>query len=345
MDVSPINFKAMAYVLDVEGFDSGAALARCGFGAVDALDDRGPWLPAPRFGELMAAVVEVTRDPCFGLVAGKSKGLMRHVTLMQVTLVAPTLRQVIDDICRFAPLYLARSEVELCLRDGVAEIVVSPVVAQGPGGRFRTELVATSAAQMVRFARGAADDIHAVELPHDCPAGQEARYAATFGPQVRFGRERCAIVFNPRLLDVPLQTHDPGAYAAAREVAEAALAARGPAPDTAGRVRQWLLSVLPRQPSMAEAAVRLRLSERGLRRRLSASGVTYIELTQQCHRAMAEQLLARRDLSIKQVADRLGFASVAGFHRAFRRWTGTTPVRWRDTPLSGARRGPSGEAP
>jgi len=213
------------------------------------------------------------------------------------------------------------------------------------GGRFRTELVATSAAQMVRFARGAADDIHAIDIPYACPPGQAARYAATFGPRVRFGRERCAVVFNPRLLDVPLQTHDPGAYAAARGVAETALAARGPAASLAERVGRWLLSVVPRQPSMAEAAARFKLSERALRRQLSASGVTYIELTQQCHRSVAEQLMARRDLSIKQVADCLGFASVAGFHRAFRRWTGTTPVTWRDAPLSVARRPSSGEAP
>ena len=345
MNVSPVNFKALAYVLDVEGFDSSRALDRCGFGAVDALDDHGPWLPAHRLGDLMAAAVDVTHDPCFGLVAGKSKGLMRHVTLMQVTLVAPTLRQVIDDISRFAPLYLERSEVELCVRSDVAEIAVSPVVSQGVGGRFRTELVATSAAQMVRFARGAPEDILAVEMPHDCPPGQASRYAATFGPQVRFGCDRCAVTFNPRLLDMPLQTHDPGAYAAARRVAEAALAAHGPAPRMAERVKQWLLSVMPRQPSLQEAAARFRLSERGLRRQLSASGVTYIELTQQCHRSMAEHLLARRDLSIQQVADRLGFASVASFHRAFRRWTGLTPVTWRDAPLSGARRRSSGEVP
>jgi AraC-like DNA-binding protein len=48
---------------------------------------------------------------------------------------------------------------------------------------------------------------------------------------------------------------------------------------------------------------------------------------------LAERLLAEQRLSIKQVADELGFASVSTFHRAFRRWTGHTPAGWQ-----GARR-------
>ena len=97
MRVSPVNFKALACVLAVEGFDADAALTRCGFGTLGDLDDQGPWLPAPLFDHLMAAVIEVTGDPCFGLVAGKSKALMLYVALMQVTLVAPTLRRVVED--------------------------------------------------------------------------------------------------------------------------------------------------------------------------------------------------------------------------------------------------------
>lgn len=331
MDVSPVSFKALAYVLEVEGFDSAAALAQCGLGPIDAWDDHGPWLPLGLFEGLMASAVAVSGDPCFGLVAGKSKGLMRHVTLMQVTLVAPDLRQVITDICHFAPLYLAQSEVQLHAVPGSARILVHPVVRHGVAGRFRTELVATSAAQMVKLARGGFDDILAVDFPYACPPGQAARYAATFGPKVRFGRDVCAVEFNPRLLDLALPTHDPVVYANARRLAEATLSRKGAAMNTAERLRRWLAAALPEQPSMQQAAQRLKLSERSLRRQLAASGVNYAQLTQQCHQAVAQQLLAGRSLSLKQVADRLGFSSVASFHRAFRRWTGTTPHTWRDT--------------
>ena len=40
-------------------------------------------------------------------------------------------------------------------------------------------------------------------------------------------------------------------------------------------------------------------------------------------------LLARKDLGVEQVADRLGYSDVANFTRAFRRWTGQTPAEYR----------------
>lgn len=45
MQLSPMNFKAPACVLEIEGHDAAAALSLWGFGAIAELDDLGPWLP------------------------------------------------------------------------------------------------------------------------------------------------------------------------------------------------------------------------------------------------------------------------------------------------------------
>jgi len=34
-------------------------------------------------------------------------------------------------------------------------------------------------------------------------------------------------------------------------------------------------------------------------------------------------------MPIKRIADRVGFSEVSAFHRAFKRWTGLTPARYR----------------
>jgi AraC-like DNA-binding protein len=329
MFASPVNFTTLAYILETEGHDAALALHRCGLGSVDGLRDDGPWLPVGQLEALMTAAVEVSRDPSFGLVAGKSKALMRYVTLTHVTLVAPTLRHVLADITRFAALVLDKSEVTLCESSEGARLDVTPVVALGTGGRFRTELVATSAVQMIGFARGGAQDVLEVEFPYLCPPDQAARYETTFGRRVRFGRDRCSVTFNASLLDMPLQTHDPLAYAQAHARAEAALSARDAGPRLVEGVRRCLLTALPLQLSLRETAERLNLTERGLRRRLAALGVSHAELARRCLQQAAEDALGNQRLATKQVASRLGFSSVASFHRAFRRWTGQTPVAWR----------------
>lgn len=334
MNVSPINFKVLAHVLDVEGFESAAALKSCGVASADELDDAGPWLPASLLDRSMAAAIEVTADACFGLVAGRSAGLMRYPIFTPLTLAAPTLRQVLEDVKHFAPLVVERAELDLVERRGSAQILVHPVVENGCSGNFRTELVAASAVHMLRFARASRTDLCEVDLPYACPPGQEPRYAAALGPHIRFGQARCVIRFDPRLLDARLQTDDPVAYATARMVAESALAAHKAGSDVAERVRRWLLTALPRQPSVRETAERFRMSERSLRRQLCMLGVTHAELAQQSCRMEAERLLAERGLPIKHIADCLGFSSVTSFHRAFRRWAGVTPAEWRAARLN-----------
>jgi AraC-like DNA-binding protein len=46
-----------------------------------------------------------------------------------------------------------------------------------------------------------------------------------------------------------------------------------------------------------------------------------------CERAL--QAVADTAASLPEVAESLGFAEVSTFYRAFRRWTGLPPVRWR----------------
>jgi AraC-like DNA-binding protein len=50
----------------------------------------------------------------------------------------------------------------------------------------------------------------------------------------------------------------------------------------------------------------------------------------------ARNLLAATDAPLKEVADQLGFSEPSSFHRAFKRWTGETPTRYRLSHRSAA---------
>lgn len=329
MKISPLNLMTLAHTLDVEGFDSRVALRRCGIDSLEAMKEDDEWVPVEHFDQLMAAAIDVTGDPGFGLVAGKSIALMRYGPMVPLVLSTPSLRQLLADLRQFAPLVVDRSEVELVEGQQSARLVVQALVQGGVSGHFRTEMVATSSLQMLRLSMATSADVYGVEFPYPCPIDRHERYVAAFGPDVAFERKECAIHFNPILLDAPSSMHNPGAYVAARTRAESALAAKLARTDMAERVRQWLITAFPLQPTTAETAEQLKVSERSLRRHLFNLGVTHADLAQECQRLMAQRLLADRKVSLKQVADALGFSSVSSFHRAFRRWTGQTPQAWR----------------
>ncbi|MGG7567868.1 AraC family transcriptional regulator [Rhodovulum sp. DZ06] len=73
------------------------------------------------------------------------------------------------------------------------------------------------------------------------------------------------------------------------------------------------------------AAAALHLTPRTLMRRLDAEGTSFQAIRDGLRRDIALRDLAQGGRSIEAIAQELGFASAATFHRAFRRWTGTTP--------------------
>ena len=77
---------------------------------------------------------------------------------------------------------------------------------------------------------------------------------------------------------------------------------------------------------LAEA---LKTSPRTLKRQLAAEGTSFSTLVDEERRQQAMILLRASGSSLKDVADRLGYANLANFTRAFHRWTGTTPSEHR----------------
>ncbi|MFW5877013.1 MAG: helix-turn-helix transcriptional regulator [Myxococcota bacterium] len=97
-----------------------------------------------------------------------------------------------------------------------------------------------------------------------------------------------------------------------------------------GRVRSMLATGLANGDANAtEVAKRLGVSTRTLTRRLERDGTSLKELADDLRRRLALQYVGSRDLPLSEVALLLGFSQTSAFHRAFRRWTGQTPLEYR----------------
>lgn len=84
-----------------------------------------------------------------------------------------------------------------------------------------------------------------------------------------------------------------------------------------------------------EASRQLGLSERTLYRRLAAQGLTFGQVLDRVREQRASYLLDNSELSIEQIAESLGFAEAASFSRAFKRWTGRSPLTFRHRSENG----------
>ncbi len=79
-----------------------------------------------------------------------------------------------------------------------------------------------------------------------------------------------------------------------------------------------------------DCASQVHLAPKTLMRRLKDEGTSFQQLKDIVRRDKAMHLLLRSDLSVYEIAEQVGYSDTAVFSRAFKKWTGESPKRYRD---------------
>ena len=82
-------------------------------------------------------------------------------------------------------------------------------------------------------------------------------------------------------------------------------------------------------PNAMEVANTLGFSERTLRRKLKSEGNSFQAIVDETKYEKARQYLKQGSESIDSIALKLGYKEAASFIRAFQRWSGMTPAKFR----------------
>lgn len=169
----------------------------------------------------------------------------------------------------------------------------------------------------------------AVELAFPAPA-HRAEHDRVFGCPVRFHAARSGLLIGRDAWRAANPHGDPELFAMLDLRARGLSGRLGVASSYADRVRAAIAGQLAGgELSLAAIARGLATSTRSLQRRLELEGIHYLELVETTRRAEAQAHLRDRRLSLGEVAARVGFAQPSSFTRAFRRWTGQTPLAYR----------------
>jgi AraC-like DNA-binding protein len=85
------------------------------------------------------------------------------------------------------------------------------------------------------------------------------------------------------------------------------------------------------QISLALTARNLGVSSRTLQRRLHERGISFWTIVDECRFRISGALLRETDLSVQEIAARVGYSTPGSFARAFARWAGLPPRAFRQT--------------
>ena len=212
-----------------------------------------------------------------------------------------------------------RDEFELSLWERWPDPVLRPFLAE------------EAFASVTAFLRSVLGDTWAPDrlfLTYPAPA-HAARYRRLFRCPVHFDADADRLVISADVLQKPIPTHHEPTLRTALEVCRSLIAPARIRPGVVAAVEVLLNAHLRRPLTMAEVAAQMHVTERTLRRQLAEAGDHFSAIRDRIRERRATALLRHSTLAVSGVALEVGFSDGREFRRAYRRWTGRTPLAAR----------------
>jgi AraC-like DNA-binding protein len=291
--------------------------------------DEYRWRRADVFG-LSRVALELTRDPALGLHWGEWLTTSSFNLISHLIAHASTLHCALETLQRFGQLVTDQFRVVLVETGDLAELRSVDATDQPlEVRRVTAEMLTIGLLDLIRHFGGPNAKVARVCFEYPAP-DYRAEYERLFAGTERFDQPFTGLVFDRALLHAQSPQKDEDLYATLSDLAARRLLRIQRRAPYSVRVQHHLLQQrAPHRVSMRQVARGLGVSVRSLHRRLTEEGQSYAALANEASAHLAKQLLTDEGHTIHETAHRMGFSNVSSFHRAFRRWTGTTPGAFR----------------
>jgi AraC-like DNA-binding protein len=289
-----------------------------------ALADPTTRVPLKVCEAIIARAHALTHEPALAFHVGTQMRLSSHGFLGFAAMTAGTVREALELATKFASTRTSAISLALHVEGDTASVVIDERTPLGDMREFLVVALLVGIWQLGQALTGGPLDGYA-ECAFPAPG-----YAAAMplGGRLRFERPAHRLVFAASVLALPFVTADPVATKISTAQLERELANVVDA-GLPSRMRA-LFAARADFPPITEVAKQLRMSTRTLKRKLAEHDTTFSALRDDQRRQRALLLLENRDLSIGEIATKLGYSELPNFTRAFRKWTGMTPNAYRE---------------
>jgi AraC-like DNA-binding protein len=317
---------SIARALEHAGIDSRRVFAAAG---IEGMLDNDPMrrLPLSTITRLYQVCVEVTGDPYFGLTVARFIQAPTLHALGFGLLASSTLMDFCTRVQRYFRLVSQSAVIEIEHRGDSVYFASTPVPEVCPQTQ---DAWIGLMLRMIRLLYR--DDFRplAVEFAHPVPDGGDGPYVAFFGAPASFDCKAAALILAAADMEVPLEGASPELARFNDNLAVEYIAKLDRA-DVVANTRAHIIELLPGgECSKTRVANAIGMSTSALQQRLTERGTSFHELLNEIRREMACSYLQRSGVSVTEITFLLGFTDVSNFTRAFKRWTGMSPTKYRD---------------
>ena len=294
-------------------------------------------IPGAALERLLALIIPDSNDPCFGLhtsqfIQPSSYGVLGYIAMnsanLKETLIqAPLYEKIVGDM----------GTTTFSMKGDQASVhwkcnFTHPLVR-----RHVTENIIASWTQYARWVGQTEENPTQIHFQHNAPSNKTllAEYDAIFHCEICFDQPHNAIIFSEKLLEYPVQQANEQLLNIllnhATQILQEIDKDQAFVYKVKNLLRLMLKDSIPRKEVIAE---KLGLTSRTLQRRLNDEGTGYQEVFNELRLELALYYLNNSDLSLDDIAIKIGFSEPRSFYRSFKQWTGNTAGSYRENHLT-----------
>ncbi|NKI17743.1 AraC family transcriptional regulator [Spongiibacter sp. KMU-166] len=298
------------------------------------LQDRTARFPHAAQAQFWRVLETVSEDPNIGLHLANHVPVYRGQVLEYLFLSSPNFGEGLRRSQNYQRLVTDAMQFHLQTGEEYSRLMLDFVGEDLPEQRHRNECFLRFLQRYFEAVTDGAFAAHEVKFRHEL-VGDIAEYEAVFNCPVSFEQDEQCLVFASEILATPSTHAEPDLLKLHEKVASKQLE-RLSRQDVVNDVKQVIAEMLELgQPSLESVSERLNMNERVLRSRLTEAGTSFNQVLADYRCILAKRLLARTEESISDVVYLTGFSEPSTFYRAFKRWTGLTPVEYRQNKQQG----------
>ncbi|MDD2546439.1 MAG: AraC family transcriptional regulator [Burkholderiaceae bacterium] len=311
------------------GMDVPAILLRAGI-APELLDSPLSRVTQAQYAALILVLRRVTRDELWGLCRHPVR-VGSFAQVCQLLVHCRTLGEALRTAFRFYHLLLEDFVPRLHVSGPTARITM---VTRGE----RDELLAYAERSFCFLGYGVVSWLVSRRIPLTWVfypvegQSQGSEGGRLFQAPVRHDSPYMGFEFEARWLDLPVVQSSQSLQDFFRDAPASLLVKYRDQTRLSERIRRLLRRHLRGEmPSLEVVSASMAMTPQTLRRRLREEGQGFQAIKDDLRRDAAIEYLGQPNLTLLDIANRLGFSEASTFHRAFKGWTGQSPGVYRQT--------------
>lgn len=281
-----------------------------------------------RFLHLLELSSEQSNEPLFGLKFGLYQGVSVLGPLLYLILNCQTFGDAVKELQQFFHLHMGAAQLAFTQKDDLIQLTYQVLDPSQPGIKQGMELALGVGYQLLRTLLGKQWQPRAITVEH-APQDALKNYAKLLGQNPVFNQTESGLFIPAKSLQEPLINADPELHNLMKKHLHSMeeLSTQ----ELPSYVEYLLRNLLAQgQANIEKVTQCMAMSKRTLQRRLAESDTSFKEILDHTRQVMAYHYLKDSRLQMTQLADLLGYTSLSAFTRAFIRWHGYPPSKWKN---------------